>query len=111
MAFIDDQERVFRQILEQSRRRVPCPAAGKVAGVILNPGAHPGGFHHFNIEGAALLQPFNLQQPSGGGKLGEPALQFDLDVADRLGQGRARGDIVRIGVNGNFRQICGFLPS
>jgi hypothetical protein len=37
-------------------------AAGEIARIVLDAGAGAGGFHHFEIEGGALLQPLRFQQ-------------------------------------------------
>ena len=81
MAFIDDQQRVFRQIFEQGRRRLAGVAAGEIAGIILDALAGAGGFHHFDIEGGALLQALGFQQFALGDEFVQPLFQLRFDVA------------------------------
>ncbi len=109
MAFIDDQQRVLRQVFEQRGRRLAGIAAGEIARVVLDALAGTGGLHHLDIEGRALLQPFDLQQLALGGQLRQPLLQLHLDVADRLGQRRPRRDVVAVGVDRDLAQFRSLL--
>ncbi len=62
VAFVDDQQCVFRQVFEQRRRRVAGLSSGQVARVVLDPLAGAGRLHHFDIERGALFQPLRFQQ-------------------------------------------------
>ena len=97
--FVDDQERVVRQILEQRRRRLAGVAAGQEARVVLDARAGAGCLDHLDIEGRALLQPLRLQQLVLPVQLVEPPLELFLDTFDRLGQRRLRRDVVAVGVD------------
>ena len=99
MAFVGEHQRVVGHIFEQRRRRLAGPASGEIARIVLDAGAASGRFHHFEIEGGALLQPLRFQQAALVVELVEPQLQFGLDRLDRLHQRRARRHIVRVGVD------------
>ena len=110
VAFIDHQKGVFRQVFEQRRRRLAGFAAGEVAGIILDAFAGAGGLHHLDVEGAALLQAFGLQQFAFRHELIEALFQLHLDVADGLGERGARGDVMAVGVDGDLAEFGGFFP-
>ena len=110
VAFVDDQQRVFRQILEQGRRRIARRAAGEIAGVILDPLANPGRLDHFDIERRALGQPFHFQQFTLGVQFLQPCFQLHLDIADRLRQRGPRRHVMAVGVDGDLVQRGGLLP-
>ena len=99
VAFVGEHQRVVGHVFEQRRRRLAGAAAGEVARIVLDAGAASGRFHHFEIEGGALLQPLRFQQAALVVELVEPQLQFALDRLDRLHQRRARRHIVRVGVD------------
>ena len=62
VALVDEQEGVVGEVFEEGRRRLAGPAAGEVAGIVLDAGAGAGGLDHLEVEGGALLQPLRLQQ-------------------------------------------------
>ena len=62
MAFVDEHQRVGRQVIEQRRRRLARPAPGQIAGIVFDAGAIAHFQHHFQIEQGALLQPLRLDQ-------------------------------------------------
>ncbi len=99
MAFVGKHQRVVGDIFEQGRRRLAGAASGQVARIVLDAGAASGGFHHFEIEGGALLQPLRFQEAPLVVELVEAQLQFGLDRLDRLHQRRPRRHVVRVGVD------------
>ncbi|MNK72293.1 hypothetical protein D3C87_917660 [compost metagenome] len=109
MAFVDEQQCVIRDIFEQRRRRLAGIAAGEITRIVLDAGAGAGRLQHFHVIAGALLQPLGFQQASGLFQFGEADLQLFLDRLDRAVQRRARGDIVRIGVDLDGLQVAGFL--
>ena len=60
MRFVDHQQRVGRQVVEQARRRLPRGAAGEIARVVLDAGAVADLLHHFHVIHRALLEPLGL---------------------------------------------------
>ncbi len=99
VAFVGEHQRIVGHIFEQRRRRLARPPSGEIARIVLDAGAASGRFHHFEIEGGALLQPLRFQQAPLVVEFVEPQLQFRFDRLDRLHQGRARRHIVRVGVD------------
>ena len=109
MAFIDDQQRVFRQIFEQRRWWLARAASRKIARIILDSGAGPGGLDHLDIELCPLLDALRLEQFALFGEFADAALQFGADQFCGLLQCRARRHIVRIGKNGDLFQRLRFF--
>ena len=109
MAFVHHDQRIFRQIFEQGRRRLAGIAARQVAGIILDARTMAGGFQHFQIEGGALLDALGLKQFAFFLELGDALLEFRLNFRDGLLQGRARRHIVAGGIDGDAIQGGDFL--
>ena len=105
MALIGEDEGVFRDVFEQGGRRLARLAAGEIARIILDAGAGAGRLEHFNVELGALLQALGLQELALLLHPGEAFLELGLDLDDGLIEGRARGDIVGIGVEADRFQL------
>src|SRR5690606_2168569 len=56
VALIDDEQRIRRQVIEQTRRRLARRAAGEEPGVVLDAGAVADLADHLEIELRALLE-------------------------------------------------------
>ena len=97
MAFIDDQQRVVRQIVEQTRRRLPRLPARQIARIVLDAGAVADLLHHFHVEHGALLEPLRLQQLAGVTQVRESHTQILADLVDGTDQALPRGHVVRSG--------------
>ena len=76
VAFVGEHQRVVGHVFEQRRRRLAGAASGEVARIVFDAGAASGRFHHFEIEGGALLQPLRFQQAALVVEFVEPQLQF-----------------------------------
>ncbi len=90
VALVDEEERVFRQVVEQARRRLARGAAGKIARVVLDAGAVADLLHHFHVEHRALLQPLRLEQLAGLAQLLQAHTQLLADLVHRADQALAR---------------------
>ncbi len=100
VGFVDDQQTVPRQIVEQGGRRLPRRAAGEVAAVVLDAGAVAQLLHHLHVELGALADALLLHQLVEGQQLLAAAAQLLLDVLDGPQDGLARGGVVGLGVDG-----------
>src|SRR5690606_21846064 len=109
VTLIDDQQGIFRQILEERRRRLPRLAAREIARVVLNAGTGTRGLDHLQIELGALLQPLGLQQLAGRHELVHSDLEVPLDLLDCLNEGRARRHIVAVRVDLDFLEALGLF--
>ena len=65
VAFIDEDDGVVRDVLEERRRRFAGLASRKVARIVLDPRAASGCLQHFQVKARALLQPLGLEQAAG----------------------------------------------
>ncbi len=110
VAFISKNNGVVGDEFKQRRRRLARRAPGKVARIVLDAGANPGGFQHFQIERAALFQALRLEQFAGVGQLIQPVPEFLFDPDDRLIEGRARGDVVAVGIDADLLEGIGLGP-
>ena len=99
MAFVDDDQRVARQVVEQRRRRLAGAAAGQMARVVLDAVAVADLANHLEIEHRALVQPLRFEQLPFALELRAPLDQLRLDGLDRLLQPRARRDEVRLRIH------------
>ena len=72
MRFIDEQQPVFRQIIQQRDRRRSCVSVAEVAGIILHPRAIADLAHHFHVMRDPLVQPDCLDQAIIPVQLGNP---------------------------------------
>ncbi len=109
VALVGEHEGVVGQVFEQGGRRLAGAAAGEVARIVLDALAGAGGLQHLEVEGAALLEPLRLEQAAGGVELLQPLLQLLLDGLDRLHEGRARRDVMRVGVDLHRLEVVGLL--
>ena len=91
---VDDDEEVFREIVEQTRRPLARFAPGEMARVVLDAGARPDLEHHLDVEVRARLEPLRLEQLAGVAQLGQPLGELGADQLHRALERRALGDEV-----------------
>ena len=82
--FVDDQEEIFGEEVDERVRRLARLAAGEPAGVVLDAGAVADLAQHLEVVAAAGLEPLGFEQLALGLELLEPLVQFLLDALDRL---------------------------
>src|SRR5262245_28512907 len=99
MAFVDDQERVVRQVVEQRRRRLARLAAGEMTRVVLDAVAVADLADHLQVEHRALMQPLRLEQTALGFEDAAPPRELLFDRLDRASGSIARRDEVRLRVD------------
>ena len=109
VGFVDHQQGVVGQIIEQGRWRLAGLAPGQVARVVLDPGAITQLLHHFDIKLSALLQALGLHQLVVVAQLGETLTQLVLDMHHGIQNGLARGHIVALGIDGQARHLAQHL--
>ena len=110
VTFIDDQQGIVRQIFKQCRWRRSGRAARQITGIVFNSGTGTGCLHHLDIKPGTLFQTLRFQQAAIGFKIGQPFLQFDLNLRDGLIHGRARRHIVTAGIDHDLFQISDAFP-
>ena len=109
MGFVGKDDGVIWDVFEQRRRRLTGRAPREVAGIILDPVAHAGGFQHFEVEIGALFKPLRLEQLALAHQLVKALAQLGLDALDRLLHRRARRDVVGIGVDADLFKAVGLV--
>ena len=62
VAFVHEQNGVFRQVFEQRGRRISRLSTREVTGIVLDSRAVAGGFQHFQIDSGAFLQSLRFQE-------------------------------------------------
>ena len=94
MRLVDDEQEVFREVVEQGRRRRARPPAVDVAGVVLDARAEPDLPHHLDVVVGAHPQPLRLQQLALTLEFGEPLGEFLFDGGDRVRHPLRTGHVV-----------------
>ena len=94
MRLVDEEQKVFGEVVEQRRRRLARRAARQVARVVLDPVAVAHLLEHLEVEEGALLEPLGLDQLVRGLQLEQPLAQLAL-IASSPWSGGRRGHVVR----------------
>ena len=100
MAFIDDQERVRRQVVEEARRRLTRRTAGEVTRVVLDARAIAHFLHHLHVEQRALLKPLRLEELAAVAQFAQTLAQVLTHLVDRTDEALARRNVVSPGIDG-----------
>src|SRR5436305_1780068 len=83
MAFVNEEEKVLREVVEQGERRRPRRSPIEMTGVVLDAVAVADLAHHLDVVPGALLQPLRLHELTPIPEPLEPLLQLGLDAGDR----------------------------
>ncbi len=110
MRFVDDQQTVGRQIVEQRRRRLAWPAPGEVARVVFDARAVAQLVHHLQIELGTLRQALLFQQLIVLQQHPATIHQLVFDLFHRLQDTFARRHVVRFWIDGVARHGRDNLP-
>ena len=94
VGLVDDEDEVFREVVEQAVGRRAAAAAVDVHRVVLDAGAGADLAHHLDVVGRAHPQPLRLEQLALALELGQLVLQLELDAADRPLHPLRAGDVV-----------------
>ena len=81
--FIDDEQEVLGEEVDERVRRLARLAAGEPAGVVLDAGAVADFAEHVEVVAAARAEPLGFEQLALGPELLEPLVEFLLDPLDR----------------------------
>jgi len=90
--FVDDEQIVLGEIIDQGRGALPRLAAAKVARIILDARAVTDLLHHLQVEAGTLLEPLGFEQFVAAAEIGKAGLQFLLDPFHGLFEPFRRGD-------------------
>ena len=101
MRFIDEDQEVIREIVEERIRRLAGFAAGEVARIVFDARAVAHFFHHFHIVARALFQTLCFQEMAAVLEDLQAFIQFLTDRPQGPFHLVLRGDIVAGRVNGD----------
>src|SRR3954452_17336458 len=110
MAFVDEQQRIIRQIIKQRRWSFPRKSSRKVPRVILDPVTITNLFDHFEIEHRALKYALCFDELALALELLVPPLQLVLDALHRLLTRRGVHDVVSLGIDRQSQVSLFYLP-
>ena len=99
MRFVDYDQRVARQVIEQCRRRLTRLLAGEMARIVFDTATKAHLFQHFQIEHGPLVQSLCFDEFSFFDQLWLPPFQFLANRPERALECAARHHIVRLRVN------------
>ena len=102
VTLVNNNERIFWQILHERRRRLTRLAAGQMAGIIFDALAVAHFFHHLQVEVGTLLQTLRFQQFVLFSVFSERQCQLRANVGNRSFQVFAGRNIMAAGINGRF---------
>ncbi|MNV64361.1 hypothetical protein D3C71_1570010 [compost metagenome] len=106
MRFVDHQQRVRRQVVEQGRRRLARRLAGEVPRVVLDAVAEADLGHHLQVELGPLRQALRLHQLVLLVELFQPRLELGLDGLHRGQHALAGGGVVGLGIHRVAHQLA-----
>ena len=102
MGFVDDQQEVFWEVVNERRGCGSCVAAVDVAGVVLNPGTETYLFDHFQVVFGAHAQTLRFQEFATIFQILQPHGQFRFDGLHCFFHPFRPGNIVCGGENTQF---------
>ena len=97
VGFVDHQQGVLGQVVEQRRRRLARLPAGQVAGVVLDPRAVAELGDHLQVEAGALLQTLRLHELVVLSQVRQALAQLVLDVIKDAQNAFPRRHVVGLG--------------
>ncbi len=109
MRFVQEHQRVGRQVVDQRRRRIAGARAGQMARIVLDALAEAELGQHLEVEARALLQPLRLDQLVFLVEEVEPLAQLGLDRLDRAQHGVARRHVVARRIDREARNLLPHL--
>ena len=80
MGFVDEDQKILREVVQQRKRRFAGLTAIKVAGVILDSAAIADFMHHLEVIMGALLETLCFQQPVVIAEILELDFQIVFDI-------------------------------
>ncbi len=110
MAFVHEQEKIVREIVEQGGRRFSHRAAGDGRGIILNAGAVPHFLEHLEIVFGTGLEAFRLEHLALDAEAFKLLVELLPDCAYRAGHCVFRHHEVLGRVDGKFVHLQDRLP-
>jgi len=110
MRFVDEHQRIGRQVVDQRRRRFARLAPGKMPRVVLDPFAESELVEHFEVETRPLLEPLRFDQLAFLLELRDALAKFALYRLDCTQNSGPRRDVVRRGKDGEAEKALMQMP-
>ena len=110
VGLIDNDQIIISEIVHQRIRRLPRFQPGQMAGIVFNPGAEPGLFHHLNVEIGSLIDPLGLQKLVLAFEILHLLFQLCLNVFGRLQNPLHGHHIVGSGIKRDMIQLSLDFP-
>ena len=95
MRLVDDQQEILGEVVQQRRRRGSGRAAVDMTRVVLDAGAEADLADHLQVVLGAHAQPLRLEQFALPIQIGQPLLEFGLDIGDGPLHPLGPGHVVR----------------
>ena len=99
MRFVNYDQKIFREIIHQGKRRFARRPSRKMARVILDAGTVAHLLHHFQVVAGPLFDALRFQQTVFPFETGQLLIQFCFNIMSRPQQIFPRGDKVRGRIN------------
>ena len=103
--FVDEEQKILRDVIEQRGRRFAGQAAGKVARIIFDAVAIADGAHHFDIEMRALHDALRLDDFSLALEFALPPFELFVDGLDGAFFLLGGQDVMRFRINRQARRF------
>src|SRR5690606_20306506 len=103
VAFVDEEQRVVGQVVEQAGRRLTGATAGQIPRVVLDAGAVTDLHDHFHVEARALLEALRLDELVRLAQTLELNREVGANLLDGTEQRIARRDVVRLRIDRDAR--------
>ncbi len=100
VGFVDEEEEVAGEVVEEGGRGFAGETAGEVARVVFDAVAVADGLDHFEVEAGALVDALGLDDAAFLFELGFPVGELGEDVVDGGVFAVGRDDVVALGVDG-----------
>ena len=100
VGFVDDEEGVFGEVVEEAGGRFAGTAAREVAGVVFDALAVAEFLEHFEVVAGALFEALGFEEFVVVAQVFEAVAEFGFDVVDGAEDDVAGGDVVAFGVDG-----------
>ena len=98
MAFVDEEQEILREEIDQAKRALAGPAAGQVPRVVLDPAAKAHLLQHLQVVVRAHSDALGLEVLSVFLERGDSLLQLGLDARDGALELAARGHVLVGGI-------------
>ncbi len=105
VAFVDEEQEIAGEVIEERGRGFAGQTAGEVARVVLDAMAVAHGLDHFEIEARALMNALRFDHAAFGFKPGHPFVELGDDGINGRGLALGLDDVVALRIDGQARVL------